>query len=536
MKMTNLRKLSATLGAAALVLTGMVAITPAAHAAAPTCLPVGKDGVTTCVGKLANDAAYVVKVPANFGGTMYYWNHGFRPSYPYPTYTPPKGVEELTPGNSVTKTDVTAQMLAAGYGVAAYDRVTTGLHGWNTAESVEMLKELMDTIKAKFTTIKKSVVYGSSGAAPVIDMFVEKYPAYADSVGIMAGLTPPAGNEVKSLCDAFYILSVFADPTIKGCAAMGVKGPNGHLLALQEFGKVVTLLKGWSADYGAQPLAYPAAITPYGIPQRSALLLTGLLIGLPAKSAHMDGISTSALVPEQSINATVAILENLGDAIGTGTFAGQAISEITGPGFYDNTKTDWASLLSDEDSARYNLGLSGDDGIAAMIGTLQAAPRVKGDPAAIAKLNALDAVKFTSTKPTVLLSNEADRLVFPGNTALYVDKAKAAYDARLADYQAGKTKVKPVWNTLAMYAMTPETYTTFDASGAPVLTAKATSPSGTGHQTFSATQTMAWVKMLAQSAKYGKIPNTGFVVQTLKQDKYLNLDPDYRPADLKYNN
>ena len=536
MKMTNLRKLSATLGAAALVLTGLVAITPAAHAAAPTCLPADKAGTVTCVGKLSNDAAYVVKVPANFGGTMFYWNHGFRPSYAYPSYTPPKGVEELTPGNSVTLTDVTKQMLTAGYGVAAYDRVTAGLHGWNTAESVEMLKELMDTVKAKFATIKKSVVYGSSGAAPVIDMFVEKYPTYADSVGLMAGLTPPAGNEIKSLCDAFYILSVFANPDIKGCAAFGVKGPNGHLLALQELGKVVTLLKGWSVDYGAKPLAYPAAITPYGIPQRSALLLTGLLIGLPAKSAHMDGISTSALVPEQSINATVAILENLGDAIGTGTFAGQAISELTGPGFYDNTKTDWASLLSDEDSARYNLGLSGDDAIAAMLGTLQLYPRVKGDPAAIAKLDALDAVKFTSTVPTVLLSNEADRLVFAGNSALYVDKAKAVYEQRLADYESGKSKVKPVWNTFAMYAMTPTTYTTFTDTGAPVLTAKTVAKSGTGHQTFSAAQTMAWVKMLAQSAKYGKLPNENFITQTLKQDPYLNLDRDYRPNDLKYAN
>ena len=156
--MTNLRKLSATLGAAALVLTGLVAITPAAHAAAPTCLPADKAGTVTCVGKLSNDAAYVVKVPANFGGTMFYWNHGFRPSYAYPSYTPPKGVEELTPGNSVTLTDVTKQMLTAGYGVAAYDRVTAGLHGWNTAESVERnlwipLRQSSQLLKRALSTV-----------------------------------------------------------------------------------------------------------------------------------------------------------------------------------------------------------------------------------------------------------------------------------------------------------------------------------------------------------------------------------------------
>ena len=137
----------------------------------------------------------------------------------------------------------------------------------------------------------------------------------------------------------------------------------------------------------------------------------------------MDGISTSTLVAEGSINSTVAILENLGDALGTGTLTGQSISEITGAGFYDNTKTDWAALLSDEDSGRYNLGLSGDDAIAAMLGVLALAPRVTGNADAIAKFKALDKSSFTSKHPTILLSNEADRLVFPGNSARYVDRS-----------------------------------------------------------------------------------------------------------------
>jgi hypothetical protein len=111
---------------------------------------------------------------------------------------------------------------------------------------------------------------------------------------------------------------------------MGVKGLAGHMTAAAEFGKVVALLQAWGANLGAPGLEYPAALKGSGIPQRSALLLTGLLIGLPAKSAHMDGITTSAVVAEQSINATVAILENFGEAIATGTFGGQAISEPTG--------------------------------------------------------------------------------------------------------------------------------------------------------------------------------------------------------------
>ena len=535
-----MRKLIAALGAAALLSTAAVAIAPSANAATPTCTTDSK-GLETCTGTLSNGAGYLIKVPAKYNGTFFYWNHGIRFTYPLPgVITVPKGVEELTPSNVPEK-----QMLLSGYGLATYDGVSTGgQRGWNTVDRVEMLKELIDIVKAKYT-VKKGIAYGSSQAGSILTPFIEKYPTYADAVGIMAGVTPSIGQEVQSLCDMFYILSVFADPTIKGCAAMGVKGPQGFGLAAVEFGKVVALLQAWGANLGAPGLEYPAALKGSGIPQRSALLLTGLLAGLPAKSAHMDGITTSAVIPEQSINATVAILENFGEAIATGTFGGQAISEITGPGFYDNTKTDWFSLLDPADAGRYNLGLSGDDGINGMLGVLSMAPRVKGDPAAVEKLKNLDKSKFDTTKPVVLLSNEADRLVFAGNSSLYVDKARAVYDARVAEYEAKLAattgsaaraevrKTKPVWNVAALYAMTPETYTVYTPQGLPNLSG-APSPSGVGHQNFTLKQMMAWVKILAHAADTGKVGNPGYLLQIINKAPYLNPDLDYRPADMKY--
>jgi hypothetical protein len=241
----------------------------------------------------------------------------------------------------------------------------------------------------------------------------------------------------------------------------------------------------------------------------------------------------------------VAILENFGEAIATGTFGGQAISEITGPGFYDNTKTNWFSLLDPADSGRYNLGLSGDGAIAGMLGVLSLAPRVTGDPAAVAKLKALDKSKFDTTKPVVLLSNEADRLVFAGNSALYVDKARAIYDAKLAIYEAARdnaatsaeraaaAKLKPVWNVASLYAMTPETYTVYTAQGLPNLSGPP-APSGVGHQNFTLKQMMAWVKILAHAADTGKVGTPGYLQQYIKRAPGLNSDLDYRPADLKY--
>lgn len=519
------------MGASALVATLAIVSIPAASAA-PACATTA--GVETCVGKLTNGAGYVFKVPANFKGTMFFWEHGFRPTYPGVSAVP-KGVEELTPGNSNTNTDVTAEMLRAGHGLAAYDGTVQGLRGWNNTYRVEMMKEVIDLANAYYgKKIKHRVLYGSSQAGSIITPFVEKYPTYVDAVGILAGTTPSIADSLQSLCDAMYIMGVFFDPTIKGCSAFGIKGLPGYQTAVGELLKIVALLKAWGVNYGNVPIEYPATLKPYGIPQRSALLLTGLLIALPTKSAHMDGITTGTLVPEQSINATVAVLENMVDAIATGVLAGQSISEITGAGFYDNTKTDWASLLDEADSGRYNLGLSGDEAITAMLGTLAAAPRITGNADAIAKFKALDKSSFTSTLPTILLSNEADRLVFAGNSARYVDRKQAVYEAALAKWEETKVGPKPIWNTLALYAMTPETYTKYTAAGAPDLTA-APAVSGVGHQTFSKAQTMAWVRLLATAARTGRVPSENAVTVIAKTAPYLNTDFGYRPNDLKYN-
>ena len=532
----SIRKSIAAVSAAALVATGVLVSVPAANAAAPTCTtgPVAiAAGFETCTGTLANGAGYVFKVPANFKGTMFFWDHGIRWTYPGVSAVP-TGVEQTAPSSANGNFDISKEMLLAGYGLAAYDGTVKGLRGWNSAYRIDMIKEVIDIAMAQYgTQIKKKVLYGSSQAGSTITPFVEKYPTYADSVGIMAGVTPSIADAIQSACDIFYILSVFADPTIKGCTAFSLKGVPGHMASLGELQKVVALLGAWSKNLGAPGLEYPAALKGSGIPQRSALLLTGLLAGIPTKSAHMDGISTNAVIAEHSINATVAVLENIGSALGSGVLAGQSLSEITGAGFYDNTKTNWAAMLDEADSGRYNLGLSGDEGIAAMLGVLSMAPRVTGDAAAIAKFKALDKSSFTSTKPTILISNEADRLVFAGNSSRYVDRTREVYEKALSAWEKTRTGKKPIWNTLAFYAMTPETYTKFLATGAPDLTA-APAVSGVGHQAFTTKQMKAWVDMLAVAAKSGKVPTSEYVQYIAEKVPYLNGDIDYRPADLKY--
>ena len=164
------RKLIASLGAAVLVSSIAVAVVPAANAAAPTCTTTGD--VETCKGTLTNGAAYQFRMPTKFGGTMFFWEHGFRTTYPVPgVATPPTGIEEITPTNSSTLKDITKEMLKAGYAVAAYDGTVKGMRGWNNTYRVEMLKEVIDTAMAKYTTkIQRKVVYGSSQAGSILSL------------------------------------------------------------------------------------------------------------------------------------------------------------------------------------------------------------------------------------------------------------------------------------------------------------------------------------------------------------------------------
>ena len=126
-----------------------------------------------------------------------------------------------------------------------------------------------------------------------------------------------------------------------------------------------------------------------------------------------------------------------------------------------------------------------------------------------------------------------------------MNRAKAAYETKLAawnkKYAAATTasevtallKSKPLWNTVSIYAITPETYTQFTATGAPDLTAPV-AISGVGHESFTKNQLMTWVRILASSAKTGKVPSPTVLASYLSKVQYLNTDPDYQPAELKY--
>ena len=83
------------ISASALVSMVVVGIPSVAHAAAPQCD--GKVPINSCQGATSDAAPYVMKVPANFNGTLVLYSHGYRPNVPVPAGIPGYG------GYTVTK-------------------------------------------------------------------------------------------------------------------------------------------------------------------------------------------------------------------------------------------------------------------------------------------------------------------------------------------------------------------------------------------------------------------------------------------------
>jgi hypothetical protein len=377
----------------------------------------------------------------------------------------------------------------------------------------------------------------------------EANPNAFDAVGPMCAVGDGMGQVLELGSHVVFGMKAFFDPTIKGFGYSA--GQAGYVEMLTDVSKASAVLTKLQAGMssGAWPdTASPAgkALQAAGIPSRSALLLTGLLAGMPTRSAHFDG-ATGPGNPNDPTNSNydlfvlavspaLAILENIASVVGL-AFIGRYDAELrAGGNVADNTATDWDALLG-EGRDTYGIALGGDSGIDAMLGVLKATPKITGNPAAIAKLNSLAKATGKVTKPTILMSTTVDGLVDPGNTqwlsnkyqaqyAQAVAKAKAAAKAKQAKLRKAKKNnklvVKPVLPAklqMVLWTEPPQQYTKFLATGAPDTSFPA--PAGAGHCNFSSSQLISYAQLLAFAAEKGKLPtiynrdlffeNSGFI-------------------------
>ena len=534
-------KRSLTLVAVSSLLSITVVSIPTAAQATPVCTTAS--GVTTCLGATSDTAPYMLMTPANFNGTVYLYSHGYRNNVPLPatlsaaTGFPTTVVNspEPAPGGNA---QIIGTLLAKGYAVMGSGFAR---QGWNADSAIKTNVELIGVFKKQYPKTTKVVAWGNSLGGFITQALAEKYPdliSAAAPLCMASDLTPL----MTMAGDALWGIKTFFDPTIKGGNYSA--GAAGYAEAMGDLGKVLTVAGAMSAAIAANPTApaWPATSTVpaalKAIPSRSALVLVGLMSGLPMQSAHFDSTSAPAGLPasqalsfQLAINPALATLENVTNAAAVGVLFAHDIEQQAGGAVFDNTATDYSARVASERFI-WSSALTGEAGVNGLLGYLAAVPRVKGNPAAIAKLATLTSHTGKVEIPTILFTGTADPVTPPGNQQSVIDKY-AAYTAEkwAAAKKAGDRK-RPANNQLALWNFPPEKYTKFTATGSPDTTVPAAT--GTNHCNFTVSQYLAIADLLAYAADNGKNMSGGALYTKIRKAGNMTYDRGYEAPRLKY--
>jgi len=521
------------------IASGLVAV-PIAANANPVCT--NKVIFTECVGVTSDRAPYVFQVPAKFGGTLFLFSHGYRYPIDIPASIP------LVGGYTVTNTpqpvggrtpaeigEVALGMLTKGYAIGGSGFAR---QGWNVDSGLKTNVELIGIIKKQFPTVTKVVAWGESLGAFMTQALSENH---SDLINAAGNLCPAAGSpeaSVKLAGDALWGLKTMFDPSIQGGNYKSV------LEVYADIGRVLTVAGAMQAAIVANPTfpAWPATATGVpaaiksAIPSRSALVLVAAMAGLPTQSASFDGATgpgpQGTLIATQfaaGISPALGALENITTAAVLGIMFAYDVEQQAGGAVYDNTATNYTTQLGDG-IFEYNSALSGLDAAQTMLAFVAAAPRAKGNPAAMAKVKTLTAHMGVFNVPTITLGATADNATPAGHAQWLAEKAVENYIAKSSNKNSKLAKTFRS-NHLALWQITPDSYTKFSATGSPV---SQRGVNGTGHCNITVKQHLAIADLLAASAASGQLVSGSKVLTTIRKAGGITYARDFSAPLLKY--
>ena len=541
MKISRTYKKIAVLSATALAAITFTAAPTVAHAA-PVCD--GKVPINSCIGATSDGAPYSMIVPANFNGTVYLYSHGYRYNVDIPSAIPLIGGYKVTntpqPGPNAA---VIQYLLGKGYAVMGSGFAR---QGWNGDSGVATDVELINTFKTQFTKTTHVIAWGESLGGFITQGLAEKMGTQLSAAAPLCVASSTVEAELKMAGDFLWGLKTFFDPSIK--AGNYSAGAAGYAEAMTDLGKVFTVMGKLQKGIGTElvtgkpswPDTTPASVTAAGlgaVPSRSALLLIGLMAGLPTQSAHFDS-STGPGSPNSSSytgfallgSPALAVLENGTNAAALAILATLDVEQQSGGAIFDNSKTDYAAQVASEAST-YSAALSGSTATAGMLAYLAAAPRATATAAAVTKMRGLLQWTGKISVPEVTMVGVADPITPAGNSTYlankYADQYAAQIKANLKNHvQRGSS------NLVSIYGLTPTHYTTFDVTGAPVTSTPAAN--GTNHCNFTTKQYTTVADMLAYASNNGKSLSGGPLLTAVRKMGGSTVDPKFQATLPKY--
>jgi len=548
MKNIKLKKGSITVVITALVATFAVFI-PGTAQAAGVCTTNTETVVTgnssksitykKCVGTDYQGANYEIRMPSKFNGTLFLYSHGIRNQVLLPiipgvnpdgAYSKIRNMPDVAPGRTVADQERNAlDLLSQGFALAGASPRT---QGWAVPEAIDANLNLLETVKTQFPKVKKVVSWGDSLGGHISQSLSEQFGVIDAAVNLHMAGTAQAQFDYAG--DVFWLTKVLFDPTMKGSGYTNrfPNDPDGYKEFLGDVTKSLTVLNALATAIATNPVspAWPATATNIpaslkAVPVRSAILLLGLLTGIPTQSQTYDASSGPAGPLETTfgvaISPALAVLENYATALALGVVSYYDAETRCGGVVFDNTKTDYAARLGDNGDifAAALSGKTATNGLLSFLSPLNpAAPRVKGDAKAIECINNQSQYAGKITVPTITVSQTADNITPAG----YIQKFKNLYGKQVASKEAKPGLLLNIWNK------PPDTYTKFSATGGGITPAVPTA--GTTHFMYTNEQLMTLAKMAASAAKTGKLPSVKTARAAFKGDTSIFIDPDYTPA------
>jgi pimeloyl-ACP methyl ester carboxylesterase len=531
---TSRRKFRALATAAALISATFIAI-PSIASAAPQCD--GKFPVQTCGGATSDGAPYGIKVPANFNGTVYLWSHGYRYNVDIPAAIPLIGGYKITntpePGPIIgSDTSVISYLLSKGFAVMGSGFAR---QGWNADSGVATDVELINTFKTQFPTTSHVIAWGNSLGGFITQTLAEKNPTLISAAAPLCVASPTVEAELQMAGDFLWGLKTYFDPTIKGGNYSA--GAAGYGEAIADLGKVFTVMGKLQAGMasGAWPDTTPEAIHASGldaVPSRSALLLLGLMAGVPTQSAHFDGTTGPGSANSSAYTSfaaaaspALAILENGTTAAALAVLVTYDVEQQSGGTIFDNTKTDYAERVATETTV-FNAALSGASATQGLLAYLAHAPRVSASESSLAKMRSLAQWTGKINMPTIAMTGVADPVTPAGDLTYLAQQYLKQWQAR----HSTTTRTGP--DLITIVGQTPAHYTTFDASGSPITSTPAAN--GTNHCNFTAKQYIAVADMLAFASKNGTNLSGGPLLTAVRKMGGSTSDKKSLPALPKF--
>jgi pimeloyl-ACP methyl ester carboxylesterase len=422
-----------------------------------------------CTGEL-DGAAYEIRLPDTWNGTLLIYSHGYRQAEPSPPDFDPV---DTTPAPAPSE-EVGQALLDQGYALAGSAFKT---NGWDVLDGVKAGEALHDYFVDKIADPDRTYVWGDSLGGLITQTLAEKHPEWVSGAAPLCGVLAGGNLNLDLALDVAYAVKTLIYPDLK----------------LTGFASHDEAVANWQGAYDA--ITQAGSDLEKGVP---SILLVAALVDAPSQTRTYDGSDIESQVRARA--------ESILTALGYGTYGRYDIEQRVGGNPSGNEDVDYSTRVSEDEQSLIDTVSPG--ATRDLLAVVQNGERVSADSGAREAFGKLGDPTGQLKDPTITLHTSADPLVLVQNESVFRDRVYSAKD-RTGDL-------------VQLYTMPPASYST--ETGAPY---------GAGHCNFTTDERTAVISILDDWVRKGQVPGAAAIKDAFGTDPGLNLNffPGEWPAE-----